>query len=224
MSVKQGTGRPTKGYFTEDGKRVPGVTSITGFYKTRPLLIWANNEGLAGRGIDEKRDQAGEAGAFVHQWIEDHIHGRQSNREKVWEASNETIAQANAGFDAFLEWAEQVKLTVLETEVPLISEKYLYGGTLDALALVGGKLMLLDWKTSGGVYSSMLAQLGAYRQLLRERDEEAPDSAQLLRLGKTHGDFHAHSYPASVLDLGWRLFLLWRESYELEKELKRVAA
>jgi hypothetical protein len=222
-AVKQGAGRPMKGYFTADGIRVPGVTTITGFYKTRQLMVWANKEGLAGRSIDEKRDEAASVGSLVHGWIESYIHGRDGYYPTQDEP--EFLVGAWSGFKAFLDWAEQVDLNVIETEAPLISERYRYGGTLDAVALVGGTLKLLDWKTSGGVYSSMLAQLGAYRQLLRERDgNTAPDAAQLLRVGKEHGDFHFHSYPQSILDLGWRQFLLWRESYELEKELKKVAA
>lgn len=107
----------------------------------------------------------------------------------------------------------------------LVSEKFKFGGTFDALALVAGKPKLLDWKTSGGVYSDYVAQVSAYRQLVRERGGDTiPDSALLLRIGREHADFHLHSYPASVLDMAWEWFLHARELYDIDKSLKKVAA
>jgi hypothetical protein len=120
-----------------------------------------------------------------------------------------------------------VQLEVLETEVPLVSETYKFGGTFDAVALVAGKPKLLDWKTSNAVYGEYVAQVAAYRELLRENhviSTDAPDSALLLRIGKTHADFHLHSYPPSVLDLGWEYFKHALEMYALDKQLKKVAA
>jgi len=88
------------------------------------------------------------------------------------------------------------------------------------------KLVLFDWKTSNGVYSDYIAQVAAYRQLLRERDgiDKAPKSAQLLRFGKEYADFHAHSYPEAVLDLGWQFFERALVMHEIDAKLKKVAA
>jgi hypothetical protein len=235
--VKQGTGRPTKGYFTEDGKRVPSVTTITGRFKDSGGLIhWAWQQGIDGINYRESRDKAADAGSFCHRWIEDWIHGRESNFEPVWETDDDTIVQARTGFSAFQEWADSVELEVLETEFPLVSETYKFGGTPDALALVAGKPKLLDWKSSNAVYVEYVAQVAAYRQLIRERATDlhwadilgnyphAPDSALLLRIGKEHADFHLHSYPSSVLDLGWEYFQHALSMFSLDKELKKVAA
>ena len=57
------------------------------------------------------------------------------------------------------------------------------------LARVNGRLMLLDWKSGNRVYPEHVCQVAAYRQLLREHREEAPDSALLLRVGKDFADF-----------------------------------
>jgi hypothetical protein len=223
--IIRGPGRPKKGYYLASGLRVPGSTTITGRFKDSGGLIrWAHKEGQEGRELYEARDKAGEAGSIAHQWIEDLFHGA-PHATKFPSASKETLAQAGIGFAAFKEWLEQVDLTILETEQPLISEEFKFGGTLDAIAIVGGKKVLLDWKTSGGTYPDYIAQVASYRQLVRERDgDDAPRSALLLRLGKEHADFHYHSWPESVLDMGWAWFQRALDMWELDKRLKKVAA
>jgi hypothetical protein len=202
------------------------VTTITGRFKDSGGLIhWAWNEGAEGRDYRASRDKAAEAGSICHGWIEDWIHGVPVD---VSNLSDPLWIQAAKGYLAFQEWADQVKLEILETEVPLVSEQYKFGGTFDALALVAGTPKLLDWKTSNAVYAEYVAQLAAYRQLIWERGDahphSYPQSAQLLRVGKEHADFHVHSYPESVLDIGWSYFKRAREMYDLDKELRKVAA
>lgn len=232
MTVVQGSGRPTRGYRLADGTRVPSVTTVCSRFKDSGGLIhWAWNEGIEGRDYRDSRDKAGEAGTICHRYIERHVRGEEVAAGGIGGVYDE----AWQGFEAFLDWADSVKLEVLETESPLVSEQYRFGGTFDALALVSGKPKLLDWKTSNAVYAEYVAQVAAYRQLLAERGgltnwdllerlDPVPDSALLLRIGKQHADFHLHSYPSSVLDLGWRYFLHAREMYELDKDLRKVAA
>jgi hypothetical protein len=235
VTVKQGTGRPTRGYKLADGTKVPSVTTVTSRFKDSGGLIhWAWQQGIDGINYRESRDKATEAGSICHGWIEDWIHGRES--EASYDGSGGPLDQAWKGYEAFLDWAESVQLEVLETEVALVSETYKFGGTFDALALVAGKPKLLDWKTSNAVYGEYVAQVAAYRELIRERKVApeigigidafvmVPDSALLLRIGKEHADFHLHSYPSSVLDLGWEYFKHALEMYGLDKQLKKVAA
>ena len=219
-----GGGRPTK-YVNAAGKRLTGVTTVVNRFKDSGGLIhWAWKEGTEGRDYREKRDKAAETGGICHTWIDDHIHARE--RTAFPNAAAEQLEQAQKGFEAFIDWASQCRLEVIETETPLISEAFQFGGTFDALALVAGKLVLFDWKTSNGVYSDYIAQVAAYRQLLRERDgvDKAPKAAQLLRFGKEYADFHAHSYPEAVLDLGWEFFQRALVMHELDAKMKKVAA
>jgi hypothetical protein len=219
-----GGGRPTK-YVNAAGKRLVGVTTVVNRFKDSGGLIhWAWKEGSEGRDYREKRDKAAETGGICHTWIDDHIHARE--RTPFPAANAEQLEQAQKGFEAFIDWASQCRLEVLETETPLISEAFQFGGTFDAVALVAGKLVLFDWKTSNGVYSDYIAQVAAYRQLLRERDgvDKAPRGAQLLRFGKEYADFHAHSYPEAVLDLGWEFFQRALVMHEIDAKLKKVAA
>lgn len=220
----RGTGRPTTGYRLADNTRVPSVTTITGRFKDSGALIrWAYRCGQDGIDIDAAKDKAGTAGSIAHGWIEQYVNGEPT--PALHEGADEMAALAWGGYSAFLEWAAMAHLDISETETPLISETHRYGGTLDAVGLVSGQKKLLDWKTSNGVYLEYVVQLAAYRNLLRERDgDDAPASAMLLRVGKEHADFHLHSYPESVLDMGWEWFVRARQMYDLDKSLKKVAA
>lgn len=236
MTPSRGKGRPSDGYYLADGSRVPGVTTITGRAKDSGGLIYIAKKHWheAGRqGKPFARDAywgkpenwglaATEAGTIAHQWIEDTIHDDPLTPYLDHDAR--IIEQAEVGFGAYLKWQRRVRLEVLETEVPLVSEEYGYGGTLDALALVDGEPALFDWKTSNATYVDYIAQVAAYRQLLVERGERAPKEAHLLRLGKEMGDFHHHYFPPAVLDLGWQWFLAALDIYNIDARLKKVAA
>jgi hypothetical protein len=121
-----------------------------------------------------------------------------------------------------------VQLEILETETPLVSELHGFGGTFDALAIISGKVALLDWKSGSGVYPEVIAQLAAYRQLLRERAGNkrhlAPEGAHCLRVGKEMGDFHHHHYVGEILDAGWRRFLGSMAMHQEDRMLRKVCA
>lgn len=235
MTVR-GTGRPS-GYRLADGAKIPSVTTVLGRFKDSGGLVYKAKENWheAGRrGLPFERDaywgspvnwgvDAKEAGSIAHGWIEDYLHGDDNTRVPNG-ADLAACELAVVGYQAFKDWARLVSLEVIETETPLVSEVHRFGGTLDCVARISGTLAILDWKTSNKVYGEYISQVAAYRQLLRERDgEAAPDLAFLLRVGKTHADFAFYSWPAAVLDLGWRFFLAARELYDADAVLKKVA-
>ena len=51
-----------------------------------------------------------------------------------------------------------------------------------------------------------------------------PEKVVLLRVGKDFGDFHMHSWPASVIDKAWEAFKHMRELYPIMADLKKVAS
>ena len=181
------------------------------------VMPW--QQGVDGKDYRKSRDEAADAGHLAHAWIEDEIHGRSRTADLKYTA--DMIEKATVALDAFRRWRDQVKLEILETEVPLISEKYHFGGTFDCLGRVAGNLALVDWKTSGAVYSDHISQLGGYHQLLEERDTIL-EEAHLLRLGKEEADFHHHSWPVKVLDMGRKSFLMMRELYDLDAKLRKM--
>ncbi len=222
-----GPGRPNR-YKLASGKVVPSVTTILErFADASGLIIWANREGLAGRDMNQARDQAANDGDVAHQWIQDVIHGRELTDYPY--ADEATLARAANALKAFKAWAAEVDLRVVATEVPLVSEDLAFGGTLDAIAWVQGVLCLLDWKSGNRCYPEHVVQQAAYRRLLREQTAArfgvpVPEGAVLLRTDKETGEPHARILPPEALDLGEEYFLLCRKLYELDKDVSKLVA
>ena len=215
---------PVKGYFLKDGTRVPGTTTVIGRFKESAALIyWAYNRGKDGLELYESRDKAAELGTIVHEMVEAYV------KTGLYQLPPANIAswdaeQVLSAYNAFMEWFESNKFSIVEQEVQLVSEVHKYGGTPDAIALDGkGRLVLLDWKTSDNVYSDHLVQLGAYRMLWNETHPDNPltGGSHLCRFAKTNGDFAHHFFPD--LSDAERQFVLFREAYDLDKKLKKRA-
>ena len=228
MTAIRGEGRPTAGYRDSSKSRLPSSTGITGAIKGPGLIKWAYRRGLDQLPLYESRDAAAAIGSIVHQWIENDLHGEQLEffDGKVDDAM---LEQAVTGFGAYKKWKEQVGVEILATEMPLVSETHKYGGTLDAVARVGGEYVLLDWKTSNGTYPDYIAQIASYRQLWNEHQDGRLDGvlvneAYLLRVGKEFGDFHVHYWTSNILDLGWEWFEAAKKLYEMNKILKSVSS
>lgn len=225
---------PKKGYFLADGTRVPGTTTVIGRFKDSGALIyWAykqgrEHEGLARQGIDaptrlyEVTERYANIGTLAHSMVEAHILG--FNPHGVLHKVPESLAgPARQAFGAYLSWAEQTKLKILEQEIQLISEEYKFGGTPDAIGEVHGELCLIDWKTSNNVYSDYLIQIAAYRYLWETAHPERSLTGgfHLCRFAKENGDFSHHFYPD--LSEAWTAFKLMRELYDIDKVLKKRA-
>lgn len=219
-TLVRGTGRP-KLYKTEDGTRVPGVTTITGRFKDAGGLVqWAYQQGLAGKDINETRDDAATAGSLAHDLIERRIHG---DITAPVETSNiEHAAKALNALAQFDRWIASKAIRFTHTELPLVSELYRFGGTLDAVGIgPGGEVVLVDWKSSNGVYPEYIVQLGGYSLLLLECLAITVSAAVLLRFDKDADVFSEHHWGRSVLDEAEKAFLAQRSLYESDKNFKR---
>lgn len=213
---------PSKGYFNAAGQRVPGTTTVIGRFKESGALIyWAYNRGKEGLELYESRDKAAELGTLVHEMVEAYIR-KDDPLVLTVNLSEEDLRKAMSAFQAFEEWFTGNKFVVLAQEIQLVSEKYQHGGTPDAIARDGkDRICLLDWKTSDGVYVDHLAQLGSYKILWNENnpDMQLTGGSHLCRFAKQYGDFAHHYYPD--LSDAQRLFILLREAYDLDKNLKK---
>lgn len=240
------------GYFTKDGTRVPSVTTILGRYKeSGALLHWAAGQSveyvkrellkIPTSGLDDPavprsellklceqakhayrtvRDDAADAGTMAHDAVERCIKGEEISDSFF--PLNDVGAKARTSFLAFMQWANQTQLKVTHTEVALVSEKYRFGGTLDAM-MIRQHRSCGDWKTSNSVYGEYLCQVAAYGILWDENypDDPITGGYHLLRFDKIYGDFHAHYW--AELETAKRSFLLMRELYANDAELKARA-
>lgn len=219
---------PKQGYFLKDGTRIPGTTTVIGRFKeSGALLRWAYQQGKDGKELYDDRDKAADIGTCVHNMVEQSVKGKPIEECQALAIATlpttELQAKAFSGFDAYLSWAQNFKVTITHQEILLVSEKYRYGGTPDAIGTIGNDLVLLDYKTSNGVYTDYLIQLAAYKNLWEENNPDQPITGgfHLLRFAKEHGDFAHHFY--AKLDEAWRQFVLFREAYEIDKKLKKRA-
>ena len=246
---------PTRDYRTADGKRVPGTTTILDRFKDAGGIIWwANRLALEplleirsllsayvnnGMDIDQAaadflaRDptmwdhkqaaqKAADAGTVAHEMVECWLRKTPFDALKYPDPLRE---MAEPAFAAFLQWAEQSRLEVQETEKALVSEKYRFGGTRDAI-MVSGKRAIGDWKTSNAIYPEYLCQLAAYGLLDEEAGNTIDGGYHLVRFSKQAEpddpvQFSHHYW--SHLDAPRKAFLLMRELYDLMAQIKGLA-
>jgi len=141
---------------------------------------------------------------------------------KVREEFPEIIGKAENGFLNYLEWKRGANLEVVKSEVPLISEKHRYGGTIDCIAFIRDKRTLLDWKCSNSVYEDYMIQIKSYGELWTENfpDQPIEGGYDLLRISKEEGAF-AH-YHWDALPGCFEAFLHLRDLYDLKAQLKKL--
>lgn len=217
--------RPSNGYYTADGTRVPSVTEILGKFKNAdPLVGWAfklgKEAGIASaqgrpapRSAHEVKTQAGQAGNIAHDMIEAWWKGEPYAYEGVKLAPG-IMDRAVRGFTNAKQWIVNSRYEIIDTEVSLVSEKHRFGGTRDVrFQLPGGSNRLGDWKTSNSIYADYLIQVAAYQILAEECEGIHFEGYDILRFSKEHADFEHKSFN----DLGdaRAAFLLMVQLYPL---------
>ena len=211
--------RPKSGYVAADGAKVPGVTTIIkSLGSSEGLIHWAWKMGMDGLDYKAARDSAADAGTLAHDKIEAEILGQpipvSDDAEKEAKAAN---AHAQ-----FCEWRGQTKAEISVHERPMVSEAHRFGGTPDATAMLGGRFVLLDWKSSNGVYGEYIAQLGGYAILLEECEGKVAEEAHLLRFDKTNASWTHHYWGPAVLTQGRAAFLAALALHPYKDMLKKA--
>jgi len=215
---------PTIPYKNSKGERLPGVTTILGDlgWNKRQLMHWAWKEGCEGRDYKDTSTKAADAGTIAHALIEANIKGI---LYPVEEYDKPLVEKAETAFLNFLQWKDNVKFEVIDTEPHLISEVFRFGGTPDCIARINGKIALFDWKSGNAIYEDMIIQLGAYRMLWNENypGSYIEDGVHILRIDKDYASFTHKYLGLSELDMAWEAFLSLLKIHSLHKELKRLS-
>ena len=235
------TKKPRQSYRNASGEKIPSVTGVTGRYQeSGGLIYWANQVGLGedescadqercgqcgrrpGKPHREVATRAADIGSYAHDLIEHEVKGV-SIDEEYWEFLDpEQRAAADQCLSGFRRWVDGLRLTFIETELRLVSEKHQFGGMVDSIARTdGGALILPDWKTSKGLFPNMLSQIAGYGILVNETDIFGEvEEYHILRISKKTASFHHHSWTAESFEPARQWFLKALALKALEKPLK----
>lgn len=195
-----------------DNKKVPSVTTILGRFKNATgLLIWANQIGLKGQLYQDELKKAGDIGTALHDLAEIHI------KEEYYELPQDE--KVRNCFNQFLEWWDNNNYKVTWTEKHFCSEKYLYGGTPDLLV---NENILVDFKTSKGIYSDYLVQGSAYAKLIEENENRKIDKFIICRFSKDNSQTEIKEFSKEDLDNAFSYFKLLRKAFDLDKQINKL--
>lgn len=200
-------------YRTNDGKRVPGVTTVLQVLNKPALLDWANRIGLEGINMREYRDELADIGSCAHHMILCRL--RNEDPDLTAYSPNEVNAAQNS-MRSFYEWEKRHVVEVIMSETPLVSNQHGFGGTPDVYANVDGVPTLLDWKTGRGIYDEMLYQVGGgYALLLREQGYPV-EKAWIVNVPRTESEGWIERVETD-LDRYQKIFLTSLDLYRLIK-------
>lgn len=211
-------------YELKDGTKVSGVTTIISQnlgWGAEGLKYWAWNEGREGRDYRDSSKSVALAGTIAHYLIDCDIKKHDPELETRYpNATPGQIEKGKNGYMNYLSWKGMMKIKIIMTEVPLISEAFQFGATIDCIAMVKKSLCILDWKTGKAVYPNMMIQLAAYKHVWEEVYPKKLLSGgfHLLHIERENAAFHHHHW--GELDDAWQAFLLLLRLNELKKKLK----
>lgn len=149
----------TDNYYLIRGKKYARVTRINSIIDKPELKNWYMKTGAV-KAKEILKSRAG-FGSTLHKLIEVTL-------------KKETLSKSNyepsliESIELFEKWQGKHDLQVDALEQHLWSEKYQYAGTSDYIGMFDGKLYILDWKSSRGIYEEYWIQMAAYVNAFEE--------------------------------------------------------
>lgn len=177
------------------GDRVPRTTEIlSSMLHEEGLMSWANSLGFKRIGYRAYLNEAANKGTYTHNAIEHFLkNGQELSLSAIPELAHEATTNAYLSFRKWWDMInEENEVEVLAVEKKLAC-KY-FGGTLDCLLRINGKLWLIDFKTSNHVNYKYCLQMASYIYMLKEVEDITVDGVIILQLDKHRLEFHEHVY------------------------------
>ena len=213
------------------GKIYPGVTTILKNlgWSTFNLLKWTREQMAAGEDPEAIKRDSGDSGTCCHKMVERHVRAQLGLKDlgdsflRDFDANQ--IQQAENGFLGFLKWEATQDFRYVASEMKVLSEKWLFGGTADIIVMdAEGWIHLIDIKTGSGIYDDMIAQTASYSKAYEEQEGVEVRQNHIVRLdkGAEEGAYEHRVISKKEMGWGWKVFLCARELHELHKrrELK----
>jgi hypothetical protein len=186
-------------FYEFEGQFYPSVTTILEAYPKGPAFYdWLKK---VGENADDIRDEFGKRGSVVHNLTEQYdkelpvtlmSDGRPQYSSMEW-----------AMFERYVEFQQRFKPRIIEIEGNYTSHELGFGGTLDRIIKLNGKIILLDIKTSNYLHNHFWLQMAAYERLWAEYNPDMPiDEIAILWLNaKTRTDGKGEA----IQGQGWQL-------------------
>ena len=149
--------------YTIDDVWYPRVTKIVTI-KSKPALYYYYGQAKSYQAAQAVTEKSAEEGTAIHEAIEGLLLGK-----------NPTIPSAiQPSVTAFQDFymKHNIEVTPELVERRIINHDHRYAGTVDAIAKSGGKLGVLDIKTSASIYRDYCLQTSAYMDALKDEFPE----------------------------------------------------
>lgn len=193
--------------YTIDGEEYPSNTSVLSIIAKPALVPWAKKVSLekaraelyayvddplfggqriieradvdriievARKRPDEVRDDAADFGSRAHGMIEAYL------LNKPYQVTDEL----RPVMDNFLAWYKSNSFTITCSERVVYSKTHRFAGTLDAMATRGGLPVVLDWKTSNGLWPEHRLQVAGYALAVTEMEKVNINETWIVRFAK----------------------------------------
>jgi len=156
---------PDSRFYKRNGEYYPSITYVLNYYpKPDTFLNWLKQVGYASDYIVKK---AADDGTLVHNMIEDYLNG-----EEIKFLSDNGSPKYDVEiwkmFLKFVEFWEEHKPTLLETEIHLFSDELKVAGTCDLVCEINGEKWIIDFKTSNSLHTTYDFQIAAYSKCYEE--------------------------------------------------------
>lgn len=146
-----------------DGVWYPRVTKIISI-KAKPALYKYYAEAASYVAAQKSTQESAREGTLMHETVEKFLIGEEPEVDPLIQPA----------VSAFLKFRDQNRIQVDPeyVEKRIVSYDHRYAGTLDAVALIGGKFGVLDIKTSQAIYRDYNLQTSAYMDPLAKELHE----------------------------------------------------
>lgn len=153
-------------FYEFDGQLYPSVTTILDAYPKGPAFFeWLK---IAGEKADEIRDQFGKRGSVVHNLTEQY--DKELEVTLMFDGRPQYTSLEWAMFERYIDFTTRFKPEILGIELNYASPTLGFGGTLDRVIRLNGKLILIDIKTSNYLHNHFWLQVSAYVKLWEEKN------------------------------------------------------
>jgi hypothetical protein len=206
------------------GQPVPATHDpISRFMDRGALMHWAHKRGTEGLPL-YARDAIDIA---VHAMCDLDLKGQPDKEitKALWDAglSPHDHDKAMRAFMQFRKWRVSCHVKPIALETSLVSELHQYGGTPDCVALIEGRVSLIEFKTSVKPYPDHLVAIAAHAQLWNENNpNRAIEAFHWIGLPKDGTEFKHDAY--ADLSTQWEIFCGYLDLWRLEKGLTRKRA